>query len=62
MSPAEKRTAAIKLLARIDQVIAETEDLAAEPVLSYDEEEYLAVQLDFQRRARARVERIIESP
>lgn len=61
MTPAEQRTAAIKLLAEIDQVIAKYEELALGPVLSYDEEEFLAIQLEFQRRTRTHVEQIIKN-
>lgn len=45
MTPAERRTALVRLLAQIDQQMAECEALASQPVLSYDEEEYVAVQL-----------------
>lgn len=37
MTPAERRTACIKLLAEIDQLIAECEDLTAQSVLADDE-------------------------
>ena len=47
MTPAERRTACIRLLAEIDQLIAECEDLADQPVVADDEREYLAVHLQF---------------
>jgi hypothetical protein len=53
MTHAERRTAYIKLLAEIDQLIAECEDLAAQPVLADDEREYLAVHLMLRRDARS---------
>ena len=60
MTPAERRTARIRLLAHIDQQIAECEDLASQPVLADDEAEYLAVQLTLRRQWRERVEKMLE--
>jgi hypothetical protein len=59
MTPAEHRTACIQLLAHIDQQIAECEDLASQPVLADDEQEYLAIQLTLRRQWRGRVETIL---
>jgi hypothetical protein len=59
MSPAERRARLIALLAKIDQEIAECEDLAAQEVLAYDEVEYLAIQLKFRRETRDRVEAML---
>jgi hypothetical protein len=39
MTLTERRTALVRLLAKIDQQVAECEALAAQPVLSYDEED-----------------------
>jgi hypothetical protein len=60
MTPAERSKACIKLLAEIDQLIAEREDLADQPVLADDEREYLAVLLQFRRDARERVEKMLK--
>lgn len=60
MTPAERRAACLRLLAEIDQLIAECEDLASQPVLADDEREYLAVHLKLPRDARERVERILD--
>jgi hypothetical protein len=43
------------LLAHIDQQIAEAEDLASQPILADDEQEYVAVQLTLRRQWRERV-------
>jgi hypothetical protein len=59
MTPAKRRTAYIRLLAAIDQLIAECEDLADQPVLADDEREYLAVHLQLRRDARERVEKML---
>lgn len=59
MTLADRRAACLRLLAEIDQLIAECEDLAAQPVLADDEREYLAVHLQFRRHARERVERML---
>ena len=49
MAPCQRRTACIRLLAEIDQLIAECEDLASQPILADDEQEYLAVHLQLRR-------------
>jgi hypothetical protein len=59
MTPAERRTALIRVLARIDQQIAECESLAAQPVMSYDEEEFVAIQLASGLYARKQAERLL---
>lgn len=59
MTPTERRQACIKLLAETDQLIAECEDLADQPVLADDEREYLAIHLKLRRDARERVERML---
>ena len=61
MTPSERRTACIKLLAEIDQLIAECEDLADQPVLADDEREYLAVHLQFRRYTVELVESMLGS-
>jgi hypothetical protein len=60
MTPADRRDALIRLLAEIDQLIAECEDLADQPVLADDEREYLAVHLKLRRQWRERVEKMLE--
>jgi len=61
MTPSKRRAACIRLLAEIDQLIAECKDLASQPVLADDEQEYLAVHLQMRRDARERVERLLAS-
>ena len=60
MSATERRLALLRLLAEIDQRIAECEDLASQPVLADDEIEYVAIHLKMRRDARKRVEELIE--
>lgn len=59
MTSSERRTRCLALLAHIDQQIAECEDLASQPVLADDEQEYLAVQLMLRRQWRERVEKML---
>jgi hypothetical protein len=58
-TPAERRTACIKLLAEFDQLIAEWEGLNRQPILADDELEYLDAHLELRRQWRERVERIL---
>jgi hypothetical protein len=59
MTPSERRTARIRLLAKIDQEITEAEFLASSPLLDPDERRYAQVQLDFRRKAVERVEAML---
>jgi hypothetical protein len=59
VTPAERRTALIRLLAKIDQQLAECESLAAQPVLSYDEEEFVAIQMANCLHGRKQAERLL---
>jgi hypothetical protein len=59
MTPSERRTACIRLLAHIDQQIAEAEALASDESLDADERRFAKVQLDFRRRAVERVEAML---
>lgn len=61
MSPAERKARIVALLAKIDQELAECEDLAAQDVLAYDEVEYLAIQLKFRRDVRERLEAMLSA-
>lgn len=61
MTPAERRTACIKLLAEIDQAIADCEELLSQPILADDETEYLAVHLTMRRLWRERVEKMLSA-
>ena len=56
MTPTERRTALIRLLARFDQEIREVEDLACDPGRCERDRNLAAEQLDFRRRAVIRVE------
>jgi hypothetical protein len=49
----------VRLLAAIDHHFAECEDLPAQPVLSYDEEEFVAIQLASGLHARKQAERLL---
>lgn len=60
MTPAERRTACIRVLAEIDQRLAEAEDRATRPYLSDYEQECLADNLELRRDARTRIEAILE--
>lgn len=59
MTPAERRTAYIRVLSDIDQQIAECESLLSESALGGDEVIYVAVKLDLHRQWRARVEKML---
>jgi hypothetical protein len=58
MTPAERRTACLRLLAKLDQEIAECEALWAE-ILADDEREAVAVNLKFRLKSRENVERLL---
>jgi hypothetical protein len=58
MTPSERRKACLKLLAKLDQEIAECESLWAE-ILADDEREVVAVNLTFRLKSRERVEALI---
>jgi hypothetical protein len=57
VTPSERPAACLKLLAKLDQQIAECEMLAAEPILADDERECVAVNLAFRLKSRENVER-----
>jgi len=59
MTPIQRRTALIRLLAKIDQQIREAESLASDGTLSDDDRRFAAVQLDFRREAVKRVEAML---
>lgn len=59
MTPAERRTACIRVLAEIDQRLAEAQDRAILPYLSEYEQECLADNLELRRDARTRIEAIL---
>ena len=61
MTPSERRTVCLKLLAQLDQQIAECEMLAAEPILADDERECVAVNLECRLKSRERVEELLEN-
>jgi hypothetical protein len=59
MDPAERRKACLKLLAKLDQEIAECEALWTE-LLADDEREPVTVNLKFRLRSKENVERLLE--
>ena len=59
MTPSERRTRLIRLLAQIDQQISEAESLASDPALDADERRLAKVQLDFRRDTVKRVEAML---
>lgn len=59
MTLSERRTACIRLLAQIDQQIAEAETLADDADLDAGEREFARAQLDFRRRAVERVQAML---
>ncbi len=59
MTPAERHTRLVHLLAHIDQQIAEAESLAADESLDAYDRECAEAQLSFQRRAVMRVEAML---
>lgn len=59
MTPTERRAACLKLLAHLDQQIAECESLWAE-ILADDERECVAVNLEYRLKSRERVEELLE--
>jgi hypothetical protein len=59
MTPSERRAACLRLLAKLDQDIAECESLWYE-ILADDKREVVAVQMAFRRKSRERVEALIE--
>jgi hypothetical protein len=58
MTPSERRAACLKLLAKLDQEIAECEALWQE-ILADDEREVVAVNWQFRLTSRKRVERLL---
>ena len=60
MAPSERRTAALRLLAKIDQLIAECEDIASQALLADDEMDCVANHLQMRRDARKRVEELLK--
>jgi hypothetical protein len=56
--PSERRTAALRLLAKLDQEIAECESLWAE-ILADDERKVVALNLKFRLKSRENVERLV---
>jgi hypothetical protein len=59
MDPAERRKACLKLLAKLDQEIAECEAPWAE-LLADDEREPVTVNLKFRLKSRGNVERLLK--
>jgi hypothetical protein len=59
MAPAERRRAALKLIAEIDQRIAECRSLLADPLLWTDEPEFVEAQLAVRIDALRRSERLL---
>ena len=59
MTPAERRLAMIRLLAQIDQRIADAESLAADARLNHEERQSAAAALSFRRRAVERIETML---
>ncbi len=62
MTPAERRIALIRLLASIDQKIAEAERLASDASLDVGQREFAATQLDFRRKTLKHVEKMLRQP
>ncbi len=60
MMPTERRIAAMRLLARIEQGISECDALLSRRRLRPSEQRYVRVQRDFRRKAPKRVEQLIE--
>jgi hypothetical protein len=58
MTPSDRRPACLRLLAKLDQEIAECEALWAE-ILADDEREAVAVNLTFRPKSRENVERLL---
>jgi hypothetical protein len=62
MTPHDRRTALIRLLAEIDQRIAAAEDLNYNGLLTIDERVFVAEQIAFRRNAAMRIEwKLMES-
>jgi hypothetical protein len=59
MSPAERRSRLVALLARIDQLVAECEELLAEVELEPAEALSVADHLQYHRKAREQVEMLL---
>jgi hypothetical protein len=58
--PVERRTDRIRLLARIDQAVASTEYLLANPRLAPEQRAFFRVNLVTQRRAQKRVKQMLD--
>jgi hypothetical protein len=58
MTPSERRAACLRLLAKLDQEIAECESLWAE-ILADDERKVVALNLKFRLKSRENVERLV---
>jgi hypothetical protein len=58
MTPFDRRTACLRLLAKLDQEIAECESLWAE-ILADDEREVVALNLKFRLKSRENVEQLL---
>lgn len=59
MTPSERQTALLRLLASIDQQIADAEELAKDGDLPIGERAYAEAQLEFRRRAVERIEMML---
>lgn len=59
MTSAERRIALIRLLADIDQRIAEAETSSAASLLTTDERGFIAEQLAYRRNAMIRIEKLL---
>jgi hypothetical protein len=58
MSPSERRAACLRLLAKLDQEVAECESLWQE-ILADDERKVVALNLKFRLKSRENVERLV---
>ena len=58
----DRREQLLRLLAEIDQQNREAESLASDDMLSDDDRNFAAVQLEFRRRALDRVEKLLSEP
>jgi hypothetical protein len=60
MTPSQRRTEIIRLLARIDQDIREAESLLSSELLDPEERQAAGVCAEFYRRSAVRAERLLE--
>ncbi len=62
MTPAERRTRLLRLLAVVEQQIREAEVIASDESLNAKERRRAAVQLDFRRDSAKRIEEMLHEP